>query len=357
MNRRKFLKISGFAGVIPPFSVKAGHLSVSEQKEPGKLEASPTPLQQRWMDMEFGMFIHFGINTYYDVEWSDGTLDPEEYNPVELDTDQWCRAAKEAGMNYIVLVTKHHDGFCNWPTGYTDYSVTSTPWGGDLVGSVVESARKYNLHVGFYYSLWDAHEPSHNLDDYAYVDFMKNQLRELLTRYGPVVELWFDGFWKKQRTGWQGDADEFIHAWRMEGAYRWQMDHLYQYIKELQPECLVMNNSTGAYPGVPIHPVDVRTGEKATEVKNDRKIWDWLGNDMYLPLQIETTMSRQGKDRFPSGSWFWHDWDHSVASKEQIIDWLGVAEKMEANLLLNVGPMANGKLRPEDLQVLSSLRG
>ena len=356
MERRTFLRLSGAAGLLPAVSIQSKSVLAASQESGGNPDVKPNELQKSWMDMQFGMFIHFGINTYYDVEWSDGTLDPEKYNPTELDTDQWCRVASEAGMKYMVLVTKHHDGFCNWPTGYTDYSVTSTPWDGDLVGELVRSARKYDLKVGFYYSLWDSHEPSHNLDDYAYVDFMKNQLRELLTGYGPIVELWFDGFWKKQRTGWQGNADEFIAAWRMEGAYRWQMDHLYQYIKELQPDCLVMNNSTGAYPGVPIHPVDIRSGEKATEVTDDQKVWRWLGDEIYLPLQIETTMTRKGKDRFPTGSWFWHDWDHSAASKKQIMEWLTTAEAMEANLLLNVGPMANGKLRPEDVSVLSSLR-
>jgi alpha-L-fucosidase len=367
MTRRDLVKRFGMAAVsastFSSFSVRAQtHQHSIEQ-------VGPSPVQQAWMDLKLGMFIHFGINTYYDTEWSDGTLDPVRYNPTELDTDAWCSLAKSAGMQYVVMVTKHHDGFCNWPTEFTSYSVNATPFKKDLLKAVVASARKYDLKVGFYYSLWDRHEKTHDTDEWAYVEFMKNQLRELLTGYGPIVEIWFDGFWKKQQSGWtkkqdiegeqvqkaQQRSEDFIQAWRMEGAYRWQMDHLYQYIKSLQPECLVMNNSTTAYPGVPLHPVDIRSGEKATKVFEDRKVWNFRGKDCYLPMQIETTLSTKGDKRFPSGNWFWHEWDHSVATKQQIESWKSVAEEMQANLLINVGPMANGKLRPEDEAVLKSL--
>lgn len=372
IDRRDFLKKSTLASlsaaILPSIPTALAHTQTSY----GSLaSAEPTEAQKKWMNLRFGMFIHFGINTYYDKEWSDGTLDPKLYNPTELDTDQWCRVAKAAGMNYIVMVTKHHDGFCNWPTKYTDYCVRSTPYKNDVVGALAASAQKYGLKLGLYYSLWDRHEKSHDTDERTYVEFMKNQLGELLTSYGPVCELWFDGFWKKQQSGWKSkkniegeviDKDlsanrdiDFINAWRNEGAYRWQMDSVYDFIKKLQPDCLVMNNSTTAYTGVPLHPVDIRSGEKATSVKEDKKVWNWLGKDIYLPLQIETTMSVKGNEQFPSGNWFWHDYDHSVASKAQIVDWLSVAEKMQANLLLNCPVSPKGKLRPEDEKVLLSL--
>lgn len=374
MRRRDFLQTLGAgAGLGLTGAPALGHSRPSASSLNHPLEApEPTAAQQAWMDLGFGMFVHFGINTYYDTEWSDGTLDPVKFNPAKLDTDQWCATAKAAGMKYIVLITKHHDGFCLWPTKYTDYSVAATPWKGDLVAEVVNSAHKHGLKVGFYYSLWDRREKSHDEDDWAYVDFMKKQLEELLTGYGEIVELWFDGFWKKQKTGWskrnkelEGEAyreenqlrnDKFIEAWRMEGAYRWQMDHLYQYIKSLQPDCLVMNNSTTAYPGVPLHPVDIRSGEKYTSVAEDQKVWNWLGEDIYLPLQIETTMSVKGDKRFPSGNWFWHEWDKSVLEKEKILNYLSVAEAMKANLLLNVGPSDQGLLREVDERTLKALR-
>lgn len=383
-NRRSFLKKS-VMGSVAASSFLLGTSCVRDEKtteseEPimplNNPDVKPTKAQQDWMDLKFGMFIHFGINTYYDKEWSDGTLDLAAYNPTELDTDQWCRVAKEAGMNYIVLVTKHHDGFCLWPTKYTDYSVANTSNPTDVVGELARSAKKYGLKLGLYYSSWDRREKSHDEDEYRYVNsFMKGQLEELLTNYGEVCELWFDGFWKKQQSGWakpiKDDAGEkiagtpqsnerdqnFIQAWRNEGAYRWQIDHIYQFIKELQPGCMVMNNSTSAYPGVPLLPVDVRSGEKYTKVNtSDRKVWDWLGKEVYLPMQIETTMSVKGNEKFPSGNWFWHEWDDSVVHKEKILDYLDIANSMQANLLLNCGVMDTGKLRPLDVEVLSQLR-
>ncbi len=354
------------------FLILLGSFATAQVSE--KPAVQPTSTQQAWMNLGFGMFIHFGINTYYDKEWSDGTLDIKAFNPKELDTDQWCATAKAAGMKYIVIVTKHHDGFCLWPTKYTKYSVKYSPYKKDILRKIVDSARKHGLKVGFYYSLWDRNNKLHDTNEAAYFDFMKKQIHELLTNYGEICELWFDGFWRKQQTGWEkpitDDTGEkvmggeksherdlkFIQAWRNEGAYRWQMDHLYQYIKQLQPNCMVMNNSTTAYPGVPLHPVDVRSGEKYKEYNpNDLKIWNWLGKDMYLPMQIETTMSVRGNAEFPSGNWFWHANDTSAMTASQILQQLEIARKMNANFLLNVGPMANGKLRPQDVKVLSNL--
>jgi alpha-L-fucosidase len=375
-SRREFIKNAGLAGasVFVSDINKLSGTPITFDKDINGQIVQPSAARKAWMDLGFGMFIHFGINTYYDTEWSDGTLDPEKFNPVSLDTDQWCRTAVNAGMKYIVVITKHHDGFCMWPTRYTEYSTSASPFKQDYLAMLVESADKYGLKTGLYYSLWDRHEKSHDIDEYAYVEFMKAQLNELLTGYGNIVELWFDGFWKKQQNGWEkelkdasgaiirGSAEasardeRFINSWRNEGAYRWQMDHLYQYIKSIQPDCLVMNNSTTSYPGVPLHPVDIRSGEKYTSPDpDDRKVWKWLGKDIYLPMQIETTMSVKGDTTFPSGNWFWHEWDHSVVSPQQIRTYLATASAMNANLLLNCGPMADGCLRPEDIRVLESL--
>lgn len=367
MERRNFLSsVVKSSLVLPAFkqSFKLQDLNLSKN-----ITIEPTPAQKHWMSLKYGLFIHFGINTYYDAEWSDGTLNPDKFNPTEIDTDQWCRVAKAAGLKYIIFVTKHHDGFCNWATKATKYSVKATPFKKDLLKMVVDSARKYGLEVGLYYSLWDRHEPLHDKDEVKYIDFMKSQLAELLTNYGPIIEIWFDGFWKKQQSGWKNPQaiegekvdgqlknEAFIDAWRREGAYRWQMDHLYQFIKDLQPNCLVANNSTTAYPGLPLHPVDIRPGEKATKLKQDTKVWNWLGKDRYLPLQIETTLSNKGNKQFPSGNWFWHESDHSIVSKAEVQNYMRIAEQFGANLVLNVGPMANGKLRPEDEQLLLSLK-
>lgn len=371
VDRREFINKAGIGSValasLPMLSFEEVS-SILTQDTP-----EPSVAQKTWMQLGFGMFIHFGINTYYDKEWSDGTLDISVFNPTKLNTDQWMAAAKAAGMKYVVIITKHHDGFCLWPTAKTKYSVANTAFGRDFLYEVVSSAQKYDLKIGFYYSLWDRHEKSHDTNIRKYVnEFMVPQLEELLTQYGDIIELWFDGFWKYQKNGWakkneeiDGEAKlqeknaqrdlDFIEAWRAEGAYHWQMDYVYQMIKSIQPNCLVMNNSTTAYPGVPLHPIDIRSGEKYTQVAQDQKVWNWLGKDQYFPLQIETTLSVKGNDRFQSGNWFWHEWDHSVLTKDEIKNYLSIAGKMEANLLLNAGPSPDGLLRPEDEKVLKSL--
>ena len=339
---------------------------------PANEDAKPNTYQRKWMDLKFGMFIHFGINTFYDKEWSDGTLDPAGFDPGNIDTDEWCRVAKEAGMKYVVITTKHHDGFALWPSKYSDYTVANTPFKKDILAMLTDSARKYGLKLGFYYSIWDEHDPRFTNDWWAYMNFMRNQIEELLTGYGDVMELWLDGFWKKQKTGWtkkqqriDGEAGfqeknaqrdlDFIQAWRNEGAYWWQMDYLYQFVKSLQPGCMVMNNSTSAYPGVPLHPVDIRCGEKYTGAKTDQKVWAWLGEKKYMPLQIETTMSVKGNEKFPTGNWFWHDWDQSVLTVEEIRQMLEVANGLEANVLLNVGISDKGELRDVDRETLLNL--
>jgi alpha-L-fucosidase len=330
----------------------------------------PSPTQEAFMKLKFGMFIHFGINTFNDKEWSYGDLPLSSFNPDSVSTDHWCRIAKKAGINYLIFTTKHVDGFCNWKTGYTDYCVSNTPYKKDIVAQLAASCKKYGLKLGLYYCLWDENQPTFKKDEHAYNEYVRNQITELLTNYGDIVCLWFDGFWKRQQSGWKrtkakegediskirfSDEENFINAWRKEGAYRLEWDRLYLLIKSLQPDCIVFNNTTTAYKGVPLFPVDARPAEKGVNLKSDTTIWNWLGKQVYLPLEIETTLSQKGDKLFPSGNWFWHEWDHSVATIEQVIDWAKKAKRLNANLVINVGPMSNGKLRPEDGELLRQL--
>ena len=158
-------------------------------------DVKPSPQQVEWQDLEFGVIIHFGPNTFMDREWGDGTASPSVFNPTELNVDQWMRAIKASGAKYVVLVAKHHDGFCLWPTDQTDYSVKSSPWEnahGDLVRLVSSAARAYGLKFGVYLSPWDRHEPSYK-DSAKYDNYYIAELNELTSNYGNLVEFWLDG--------------------------------------------------------------------------------------------------------------------------------------------------------------------
>jgi alpha-L-fucosidase len=263
---------------------------------------------------------------------------------------------------------KHHDGFCLWPTAQTDYSVLASPGQVDVLGELAESCRKFGLKLAVYYSLWDRRNDSG--DDSAYVEFMLRQLEEIFTGYGEITMLWLDGVWwklTKESPSLEemenihllfpgAKPEEFLKAWHSVGRKRWEFDRLYNQVKSWQPECLVMNNTTTEFPGLPLFPVDARCGEKATGLGGDQKVWSFEGKDYYLPLQIETTLSQWGPPGpFANGGWFWHEGDHSCASLEQLRSWMKKARDLDAVLLLNSGVMASGRLRPEEEAVLRAL--
>lgn len=332
------------------------------------MSPQPTPAQQRYLDLRLGMMLHFGINTFHGLEWSDGTLDPATFAPANPDPTSWVRSAAAAGMKLVTITAKHHDGFCLWPTAQTRYSVLSSPCKLDFVGALAGACRDHGIKLALYYSLWDRHEDTG--DDEAYADFMLRQLEELFTRYGEVVMLWLDGVWFKM-TGHAptldemenihkifpgAKVDEFLAAWEAVGRRRWQIDRIYRQVKTWQPDCLVMNNTTTEFPGLPLFPVDARCGEKATALGGDRKVWVHEGREVYLPLQIETTLSQWGPPGpFANGGWFWHEGDHSCATPGQIRDWQNKARDLDAVLLLNSGVMASGRLRPEETALHEAL--
>ncbi|MET7307820.1 alpha-L-fucosidase [Streptomyces sp. NPDC005571] len=183
----------------------------------------PTPGQLAWQQDGFGLFLHFGINTFNNKEWSDGTLDPATFDPTDLDAGQWVDTAVAAGAKYVVLTAKHHDGFCLWPTGTTDYSVAASPWRGgrgDVVAELSRACRKAGIGLGLYLSPWDRNADCYD-DPEAYDAFYLRQLTELCTNYGPLYELWFDG------AGSEGRA------------YDW--DAIMAVIDEHQPQAMVFN--------------------------------------------------------------------------------------------------------------------
>ena len=289
----------------------------------------------------YGMFIHFGINTFNETEWSDGTLPTASYNPTNLDPDQWVATAKQAGFRYVILITKHHDGFCLWDSKYTDYDVASSPVKTDVVAATAKACRKYGLGLGLYYSLWDRHEPTHQQKDpTAYVEFMKNQLTELLGNYGPIVELWFDGGWAKP------DAD-------------WNIPALYALTHRLQPDCLVSVNHTITIPGGKAgairQPKDYAAGDPIRFWPSDFRLkdpnfvrWDDPkvyrtpdGQDAYLPFEHTICLS----DHW---NWFQKRERKPVRSLDELEELFYWATAHDNVLIVNVPPDASGRIRPHE---------
>lgn len=186
----------------------------------------PSERQWRWQQIEFYAFIHFTVNTYTDREWGLGDEDPAMFDPEQLDADQWVAACKSAGMKGLILTCKHHDGFCLWPSRYTEHSVKRSPWRGgkgDVVREVADACRKGGIEFGIYLSPWDRHERTYG-DSPAYNAYFKNQLRELLTGYGDIFSVWFDGACGEGPNGKRQQYD-------------W--DGYYALIRELQPNAVI----------------------------------------------------------------------------------------------------------------------
>jgi alpha-L-fucosidase len=307
--------------------------------------ATPTPAQQRWMQLAYGMFLHFGPNTYEGKPWGDGSFPAQKVDLRTLDTRQWAGMAAEAGMRYAVLTAKHHDGFCLWPSRQTDYCIRHSPGGRDVVGEFVTAFRAAGMKVGLYYSLWDRNAACYG-DDAAYAAYMRDQLTELLTGYGDIVQVWFDGAWDKDYPSrdW-----EFNPAWENDPAFgyapgrRWEWPSLYAHMHGLQPDIMVLNNSSSDRPGIPrCHPIDARTSEHF-DFTFKGKTWQtetsphWTtpqGAAVYLPLEYDVTVSRDWF--YIENSWYVHP------SAATICDWYRRARAVNANLLLNIGPTAQG---------------
>ncbi|MEC0240115.1 alpha-L-fucosidase [Paenibacillus dokdonensis] len=292
--------------------------------------AKPSPQQLVWQEFELGMFCHFGMNTFCNQEWGEGTDSPELFNPEQFDALQWVRTAKRAGFKYLVLTAKHHDGFCLWPTRTTDYSVKSSPWkdgNGDVVREVADACREEGLKFGLYLSPWDRHEPCYP-DKEAYDDFYAEQLTELLTGYGPLVEVWFDG------AGSQGRE------------YDWT--RIIGLVDKYQPDAMVFNMGrptirwVGNEDGVAPYPC-WNTATTARESMFTSDMLTWMeGTPAWVPAECDVPIRKR--------HWFWHpDDEASLRSLEEVVELYYRSVGHGATLLLNVSPDNRGLLPDVDV--------
>ena len=287
---------------------------------------TPAPYQVAWQDLEFGVIVHFSTNTFLDREWGDGTADPSVFNPTQFDPEQWMRAIKASGARYVVLVAKHHDGFCLWPTNQTDYSIKSSPWKkgkGDIVGDVARAARKYGLGFGVYLSPWDRHEPKYK-DSAAYDSYYNSELEELASNYGDLVEFWLDG------AGSAGHVYNF--------------PKIIETLRTYQPNTVVFAD-TGLF-----EYGDARwVGNEAGTV--DYENWNVIDRHGYLrwrPIESDTPLRKL--------HWFWHPNDEaSLKSLNEILATYDATVGRGAQLMLGLAPDNRGLLPDSDVQRLEEL--
>ena len=305
----------------------------------------PTPAQLAWQRSELALFLHFGINTFTDREWGDGAEDPARFDPAALDARQWARAARAGGFRTLVLTAKHHDGFCLWPDRTTSHSVRSSPWRGgegDVVRELVDACRAEGLGVGLYLSPWDRHEPSYG-DSPRYNDLYCDQLTELLTGYGPLVEVWFDG-----ANGEGPNGRRQVYDWpRYHGL-----------IRRHQPGALIFSDA-----GPDIRWIGNERGEAGDPnwctVRPEAVPYPGASGDEVIAMlqhgDPEGTVWRPGEaDVSIRPGWFWHPAeDNRVRTGSDLMALYFSSVGRNANLLLNVPPTRAGLLADADVQALA----
>jgi alpha-L-fucosidase len=306
---------------------------------------------------KFGMFIHWGASSVLaDGEWvmNNKAIKIKDYyklqqifNPTQFDAAQWVSVAKNAGMKYIVFITRHHDGFSNWGTQYSAWNITNTPYKKDVLKMLAEECKKQGMQLGLYYSLLDwvsndypyetgrtgqtaGRNSKSNYD--KYFQFMKNQLTELLTNYGDIMSIWFDGHW--DQTNPEGSADRTSRI-------NWKYEELYAHIHQLQPQCLIGNNHHLS----PFEGEDFQMFEKDLPGQNKTGL-SFQQASLNLPVETCETIN---------GSWGYNITDNNYKTVKDLIHYLVNAAGLNTNFLLNVGPMPNGLIQTEFVDTLQAI--
>ena len=301
----------------------------------------PAPRQLAWQQLETTAFLHFTVNTFTDKEWGDGTEEPAIFNPTKLDARQWIKALRDAGFKLAIITAKHHDGFCLWPSKLTEHSVKNSPYKngkGDVVREVADACREFGLKFGVYLSPWDRHESRYGTA--AYNDFYKAQLRELLTNYGPVAEVWFDGAKGENAKDMTYD---FAGYWAL--------------VRQLQPQAVMFSDA-----GPDVRWVGNESGNAG------ETCWSTINTDGLAPGVADPKYLNRGdptgKKWIPAETdvsirpgWFYHPAeDTKVRSAQNLVDLYYQSVGRNSLLLLNVPPNREGLLSEPDVANLTAFR-
>ena len=301
----------------------------------------PTPRQLAWQQWETTAFLHFTVNTYTDKEWGDGTESPKIFNPTEFDARKIVKTLKEAGFKLAILTAKHHDGFCLWQTQQTEHSVKNSPYKdgkGDIVGEMAAACKDYGLKFGIYLSPWDRHEPSYGTPQYN--DFYKRQLRELLTNYGDIYEVWFDGAKGENAKDMEYDFKGY-----------WDL------VRELQPEAVMFSDA-----GPDVRWVGNESGNAG------ETCWSTLNTEGMAPGKADekylNTGDPKGKLWVPAETdvsirpgWFYHEKENDkVKSPKELVNLYYKSVGRNSLLLLNIPPTPQGLLHENDVANILEFR-
>lgn len=312
--------------------------------------------RKEFQDMKLGMFIHWGASSVLGHgEWvmNNRNIGVKEYgrlinifNPQNFDAKKWVATAKAGGMKYITFITRHHDSFSNWDTKQSDWKITNTPYGKDALKQLADECHKEGIKLFCYYSLLDWYRSdfqyetgktgqgtgrTQKSDWESYIHFMKAQLTELLTNYGKIDGIWFDGHWD------QLDND---HDKTLQSKVNWHYDEIYKLIHSLQPQCLISNN----HHLLPIPGEDFQAFEKDLPGGNSTG----FGGQSISQLPLETCETM-------NDSWGFNITDKKYKSTKDLIHYMVNAASLNANFLLNVGPMPDGTIQPEFVSTLKEM--